>query len=90
MTKEQQRLPAAAPGEGGRKVRTTAEIAICVVTGSTRVASKLDGVGLPLVESRAETPESTGEDALDITFAGRLLGTGEIRVDAGNPDQFPQ
>ena len=90
MTKEQQRPPAAAPGEGSRKVRTTTEIAICVVTGSTRVSSQRDGVGLPLVELRAEPLESTGEDALDITFAGRLLGTGEIRVHAGNPDQLLQ
>jgi hypothetical protein len=90
MTKEQQRLPAAAPGEGSHKVRTTTEIAIRVVAGSTRVSSQLDGIGLPLVDLRAEPLESTGEDALDITFTGRLLCIGEIRVDAGNPDQLLQ
>jgi hypothetical protein len=88
MTKEEQRPPAAAPGEGSRKVRTTTEIAIRVVTGSTRVSSQLDGVGLPLLEPRVKTLESTGEDALDITFAGRPLRTGEIRVHARNPDEI--
>ena len=90
MTKEQQRPPATAPGQGCRKVRATTEIAIRVVTGSTRVSSQLDGVGLPLIEPSAETLESTGEDALDITFAGRLLRTGEIRVHAGNADEILQ
>ena len=90
MTKEQQRPPAAAPGEGGRKVRTATEIAIRVVAGSARVPSQLDGVGLPLVELRAEALESTGEDVLDITFAGRLLRIGEVRVHAGDPDQLLQ